>query len=266
VSWFGKRRDKDAPLEDADEVYDDDRLDGELEDVDDLDERGAVAEGGGSGVVAGKRPRPEGTGPWDAADVGDPAAGGRIDLGGVWVPGAEGLEIRVEADQQTGEVIAVTLVVEDGALQLQPFAAPRSEGIWDEVRAEIRAGVTQQGGTADEVEGPLGPELRTKVPVRAQDGSSGVQPARFLGIDGPRWFLRAVITGRPAVEDGADEVLLRLFQDVVVVRGSAPMAPRDPIPLRLPADPADADGEDATEPGHDPLNPFARGPEITEIR
>jgi hypothetical protein len=264
MSWFGKRRDKDAPLDETDEAYDDDQLDGELEDVEDLDEHVDDADGAGA-AVAGKRARPDGTGPWDAADIGDPAAGGRIDLGGVWVPGAEGLEIRVEADQQTGEVIAVTLVYEDGALQLQPFAAPRSEGIWDEVRAEIRAGVTQQGGTADEVEGPLGPELRTKVPVRAQDGSSGVQPARFLGIDGPRWFLRAVITGRPAVEEGADEVLLRLFQDVVVVRGSAPMAPRDPIPLRLPAD-ASSDGETSAEPGHDPLNPFARGPEITEIR
>jgi hypothetical protein len=259
VSWFGKRRGKD---EQPDEAFDDDQLDGELEDVEDLDEQADLGEAAPA-AAPGKHSRPEGTGPWDAADVGDPAAGGRIDLGGVWVPGADGLEIRVEADQQTGEVIAVTMVYEDGALQLQPFAAPKSEGIWDEVRAEIRAGVTQQGGTADEVEGPLGPELRTKVPVRAQDGSSGVQPARFLGIDGPRWFLRAVITGRPAVEPAADEVLLRLFQDVVVVRGSAPMAPRDPIPLRLPADPADA--EAAAEPGHDPLNPFARGPEITEL-
>jgi Protein of unknown function (DUF3710) len=259
VSWFGRRRgEQDAPP--PDDEYAEDELDGELADVEDLDE---VDADGAGGAPAGKHSRPEGSGPWDAADVPDPAAGGRIDLGGVWIPGREGLEVRVEADQQSGEIIAVTLVYEDGALQLQPFAAPRSEGIWDEVRAEIRAGVTQQGGTADEVDGPLGRELRTRVPVRAQDGSSGVQPARFLGIDGPRWFLRAVITGRPATEEGADSVLLELFQDVVVVRGAAPMAPRDPIPLRLPADPEEH-GE-SSEPGHDPLNPFARGPEITEL-
>ncbi|MDQ1666058.1 MAG: hypothetical protein QOH75_2089 [Actinomycetota bacterium] len=209
-------------------------------------------------------PRAREVGPWDIADVPDPAAAGRIDLGGLWIPGAEGLEIRVEADNTTGQVIAVTLVLRDGALQLQPFAAPRSEGIWDEVRSEIRAGITAQGGTSDEVEGPVGPELRTKVPVRAADGASGVQPARFIGVDGPRWFLRAVITGRPAVEPDAGEELIALFREVVVVRGSAPMAPREPIPLTLPSEPDEAqDSADGDQPD---LNPFARGPEITEIR
>ena len=128
------------------------------------------------------------------AELEDPAAGGRVDLGGMWLPGRPGLEVRIEADQATSQVVAVTLVLQDSALQIQPFAAPRTESIWDEVRAEIRAGITKQGGTADEVDGPLGTELRTKVPVRAQDGSTGVQPARFVGVDGPRWFLRGVLT------------------------------------------------------------------------
>ena len=96
---------------------------------------------------------------------------------------------------------------------MQPFAAPRTEGIWDGVRAEIRSGITKQGGTADEVEGPLGTELRTKVPVRAADGSQAVQPARFIGVDGPRWFLRGVITGRPALEPDTDADLVSLFRD-----------------------------------------------------
>lgn len=203
-------------------------------------------------------------GPWDAGEIAEDNARGRIDLGGLLVPGVTGLEVRVEADQTTGQVIAVTLVLDDGALQLQPFAAPRTEGIWDEVRAEIRAGITAQGGTADEVDGPLGTELRTKVPVRAQDGSSSVQPARFLGVDGPRWFLRGVLTGRPALETANDEALIGLFRDIVVVRGGAPMAPREPIPLTLPSEPGD-EGADQAD-GGDPLNPFARGPEITEIR
>ena len=108
------------------------------------------------------------------AEVDDPRASGRVDLGGLWLARPAGLEVRVEADQETGEVVAVTLVLGDGALQVQPFAAPRSEGIWDEVRAEIRAGITRQGGTADEVDGPLGTELRTRVPgPRAADGSPG---------------------------------------------------------------------------------------------
>ena len=120
----------------------------------------------------------------------------------MWLPGRPGLEVRVEADQATSQVVAVTLVLGRSALQLQPFAAPKTEDIWDEVRGEIRAGITKQGGTADEVEGPLGTELRTKVPVRAADGSSSVQPARFVGVSGPRWFLRGVMTGQAAVEEG----------------------------------------------------------------
>jgi hypothetical protein len=246
VSRFRRKRRSDVDEgEELDEQYDD-------ADADENDD-----EAGDDGAA------PKRSGPWDESEVDDPASGGRINLGGMWLPGSPGLELRVEADQNTGTVIAVTMVLDDGALQLQPFAAPRSEGIWDEVRGEIRAGITAQGGTADEVEGPFGTELRTKVPVRGQTGSS-VQPARFLGVDGPRWFLRGVLTGRPAVETGADAALLGLFRDVVVVRGAAPMAPREAIPLTLPEDKQAL--EEATAVEDDPLNPFARGPEITEIR
>ena len=228
----------------------------------------------GRGGAAASPPAGRENGPWDVTEVDDPAAGGRVDLGGMWLPGRQGLEVRVEADQATAQVVAVTLVLGDSALQLQPFAAPKTEDIWDEVRGEIRAGITKQGGTADEVEGPLGMELRTKVPVRAADGSSGVQPARFVGIGGPRWFLRGVLTGRAAVEDGAEAELVDLFRDVVVVRGFDPMAPRDPIPLRLPEAPTaaaepegdDADADDGSRArSRSDLKPFERGPEITEI-
>ena len=204
-------------------------------------------------------------GPFDISDMTDPAAGGRVDLGGLWLPGRQGLEVRIEADQNTGEVVAVSLVLGEGALQVQPFAAPRSEGIWEDVRAEIRSGITRQGGTADEVQGPLGTELRTKVPVRAADGSQAVQPARFIGVDGPRWFLRGVITGRPALEPDKDADLVALFRDIVVVRGGEAMAPRDPIPLHLPtAAVPDEEPEDEAETSAD-LKLFERGPEITEI-
>ena len=207
-------------------------------------------------------------GPWDISEVDDPAAGGRVNLGGMWLPGRQGLEVRIEADQVTSEVVAVTLVLPEGALQVQPFAAPRTESIWAEIRGEIRAGITKQGGTSDEVDGPLGIELRTRVPVRSQDGSTGVQPARFVGIDGPRWFLRGVITGRAAVEDGVDDALVEIFRDIVVVRGESAMAPRDPIPLLLPATPVPAEDDESDEDGPQSdgdLKPFERGPEITEI-
>ena len=242
-----RRRDRNAESVDTDAV------------ADDADETAEVYDDGRA-PAAGSSDRT--SGPWDVSEVDDPAANGRINMGGMWIPMVDGLEVRVEADQETAHVLAVTLVLDDGALQLQPFAAPRNEGIWDEVRAEIRTGVTRDGGTADEVEGPLGIELRTKVQVRSQDGSAGVEPARFLGMDGPRWFLRGVLTGRPAATPEADEALLALFRDVVVVRGAGPMAPREPIPLALPQDAPTAPDEVDDD---DHLSPFTRGPEITEI-
>jgi hypothetical protein len=260
VTVFRKRRGKDdgsaGPAESDDVVE-------ETEESDDgTDDR--VADGPGESTGGPGR----GSGPYDLAEVEDPGAGGsRVDLGGIWLPGRPGLEVRVEADQTTGEVVAVTAVLGEGALQLQPFAAPRSEGIWDDVRTEMRASITAQGGTVDEVEGPLGPELRTRVPARAADGSQTVQLARFVGVDGPRWFLRGVITGGPAVDPDTDAELVALFRDVVVVRGNDPMAPRDLIPLRLPSVPEDEGAPEGSGEGTgESLSPFERGPEITEIR
>ena len=210
---------------------------------------------------------PEGvrsTGPWDESEIDDPAAGGRVSLGGLWIPGRPGLEVRIEADEGSGAIKAVTLVLAGSALQVQPFAAPRSEGIWTDVRQEIKAGITQQGGTADEVEGPFGAELRTKVPTRNPDGASAAQAARFLGVDGPRWFLRGVLTGAATEGEEAAADLVAVFRDIVVVRGAQAMAPREPIPLRLPTEMTEESGDPAAA-DEDPLTPFERGPEITEI-
>ena len=82
----------------------------------------------------------------------------------------------------------------------------------------------------------LGWELRAQVPVQLPDGTNGVQVVRFVGVDGPRWFLRGVISGQGAVQPQAAGVLEHIFRDTVIVRGEGPMAPRDPIVLKLPDD------------------------------
>ena len=176
-------------------------------------------------------PRPDG--PWDVSEVAEPGEG-RVDLGGLFVPGVEGMELRVEVAGDA--IVAATVVLRDSAVQLQAFAAPKREGIWGEVREEIASGITQQGGIIDEVEGPLGWELRAQVPVQLPDGTGGVQVVRFVGVDGPRWFLRGVISGQGAVQPQAAGLLEQIFRDTVVVRGEGPMAPRDPIVLKLPND------------------------------
>jgi hypothetical protein len=62
-----------------------------------------------------------------------------------------------------------------------------------------------------------------------------VRIARFIGVDGPRWFLRGVISGKGAVDPGAAAQVEDLFRSIVVVRGTTPMPPRDLIPLTVPA-------------------------------
>jgi hypothetical protein len=90
------------------------------------------------------------------------------------------------------------------------------------------------GGTATEVEGPFGPALQLMVPGVAPDGQQVVQPSTVHGISGPRWLLRVSTFGRPAV-DYQDEGLLEVtLRSVVVTRGNEPMAPGDPLPLRVP--------------------------------
>lgn len=211
-------------------------------------------------------------GPFDVSEV--DGRSGRIDLGALWVAGVPGMELRLEVEQQTQQVNAVTAVLGDSALQLQAFAAPRSTGLWREIRREIAMAVEGQGGTVEEADGPLGTLLRTRMPSAGPDGRTVFAPAIFVGVDGPRWFLRGVLSGRAAIDDGAAEPLLGVLRDVVVVRGVEPMAPREMLPLQLPQDARAADGEptsDATaadpEASEDrTLDPFERGPEITEVR
>lgn len=209
-------------------------------------------------------PEPTGRGPWDITQA--PELGERIDLGALRVPRRTGLKLRMEVEKRTGKVTATSLTVGGSALQVQAFAAPRTLGLWDDLRPEIAASVEQQGGTADEADGPFGRELLARLPVTTPEGRSGHRPVRFIGVDGPRWFLRGVISGRAAIDPDAASEVEDLFAEVVVVRGEEARAPRDVLALTLPTKPRSEDEDDASEavrPGFDPLQ---RGPEITEIR
>ena len=216
-------------------------------------------------------------GPFDRSEV--QGLDGRLDLGALWLTGVPGMELRLEVEEESQNVVGVTAVVGESAVQLQAFAAPRSEGIWDDIRNEIAASITSQGGTADKTSGPLGAELHAQMPAAGPDGRTTFSPVRFVGVDGPRWFLRAVLSGQAALDQSAASTLLEVVKATVVVRGDEAMAPRELLTLRLPnqhgdgsaqaQDVADgsADGNLAQDdnPSPDDLKPFERGPEITEI-
>ena len=175
---------------------------------------------------------PEGTeagiGPWDA-DAAPADDLQRVDLGALRIPTLADVELRVEADQD-GQVRSVVLTDGTSALELAAFAAPRTEGIWEEVREELQANIRGDGGVVEHEVGEFGPELRAT--VEAPDGSK--QTLRFMGIDGQRWFLRATFTGAAATDANAGPQLSESVRQTIVVRGSDPMPVRDPLPLRLP--------------------------------
>jgi len=162
-----------------------------------------------------------------------------IDLGGIKILPREGLNLRLEVEEQTKRIVAVGLDYADSSLQVQPFAAPRTLGLWHETRMQLVDQVRQQGGRVEEREGPLGKELLAEVPAPASEGS-GLRLARFIGVDGPRWFLRGVIGGAAASDPEAAAQVEDLFRSIVVVRGGTPMPPRDLIPLKMPASPGSA--------------------------
>lgn len=154
-----------------------------------------------------------------------------VDLGGVKILPRPELGLRLEVEESSKRVVAVSLDYKGSTLQVQPFAAPRTAGLWHEIRLQTMDQVGRQGGRITERSGPFGPELIAEIPV------TGAEPriARFVGVDGPRWFLRGVIAGKGAVDPEAAAHIEDMFRSIVVVRGNTPMPPRDLIPLQMPA-------------------------------
>jgi hypothetical protein len=174
------------------------------------------------------------TGPWDSESLpGDEVD--RVDLGSLRVAPRDGAELRLQVDENTGEVQSVMLASEDGAMELRAFAAPRNGELWEEVRPQIAADVSGHGGTATEREGRWGTELVCQMQVVLPDGNQALQPSRIIGVNGPRWLLRATFLGQPAVEELTAEWEDALAS-VVVHRGSHAMPVGDALPLTLPDD------------------------------
>jgi len=158
-----------------------------------------------------------------------------VDLGGVKILPRTDLQLRLEVEEGSKRVVAVGLDYAGSTLQVQPFAAPRNSGLWHEIRDQIVDQIQKQGGTTRIADGTFGPEVQAQIPVTAPGTDGGTRLARFIGVDGPRWFLRGVIAGEAIVNAEAAAKIEELFRSIVVVRGSTPMPPRDLIPLHMPA-------------------------------
>jgi hypothetical protein len=197
------------------------------------------------------------SGPYDISEVDSIESAEespKIDLGSLILSPLPGSELRLQVAEETGEIVSAMLVIEtiveppasasqqpqaySSALELGAYAAPRSGGLWAELRGEISRNATEAGGTASLGEGPFGVELRRLIPVTTPDGEEGYQPSRMWVAEGPRWLLRGIVYGQAAIEDDTDSPVvadvLAAFRQVIVRRGDEAMAPGDLLPLTMP--------------------------------
>ncbi|HEY0452013.1 DUF3710 domain-containing protein [Actinophytocola sp.] len=208
MGLFGRRRRQEAEgatgVEDYDrDDFDDDFADDEYEEV-------------GGDLF-------DGAGPWDEDEAPDDGLN-RIDLGCLRLPVPEGAQLQVEMDP-AGPVRAVHIVTPVGQLTVTAYAAPRSGGLWHEVSTELAAQLRKDGATVRTTTGEWGLELLAAL---------GEVSLRFVGVDGPRWMLRAVVAGPPDRLDNSAAALYELVRGTVVVRGGQPMPVRTPLPIELP--------------------------------
>ena len=219
------------------------------------------------------RPREEvdlSDGPFDSASA---PTRDEMDFGSLRLVPTADIELRLDVDETSQTLTGMTAVFGEAgtsAVQLQVFAAPKTTGVWYGIRREIAEAIVAGGGTAEEVDGPLGTELHVRMPSQGPDGRTTFSPARFVGVDGPRWFLRAVLSGDAATDDEAAARAMEFVRTVVVHRGSDPRAPRELLELTLPPElMAQAQASAQEHEQHtdaSTVGPLERGPEITETR
>lgn len=172
-------------------------------------------------------------GPYDVDELPDDGLA-RLDLGSLLVAPLPDRELRVQVDEKSGAVRAVLLATDAGALELRAFAAPRNGDLWSDIRPQIAADAARRGGTATEREGKFGTELVCEVRMTRPDGQTGTQTSRVIGVNGPRWLLRATFLGEPAREPEAAQEWEAAIEQLAVRRGAHAMPVGEQLPLSLP--------------------------------
>lgn len=171
-------------------------------------------------------------GPWDISEKSPGDDPSYIDLGSLIIKGEPGMNLQLPTDGDSNVIGSAVLMTEDAGLELRAFAASRSGGMWEEIRADMIEEVERLGGQHEVVEGAFGAELRIRVPV--PDSEDLFQPSRILGIEGPRWFLRATLLGQAGLNPSDEGLLMDALRNTIVVRGNLAMPPRDPLLITLP--------------------------------
>lgn len=264
---------------------DEDAADAKAQDVDEAQDANEPA-AHPTEIVAEYEGRGETYGPWDVNDEDVIDYDMHLDLGAYYLPYLPGLSLRLKASRADQQILGSTITYGSSSLEIEAFAAPKSAGLWDDVRADLLA--ANKG--ASEQPGVFGTEVT--LPVQLKGGKT--LDTRIVGVDGPRWMLRGIFSGKAATDptDPETQALNGFFADIVVDRGEEPLAPRDLIPMHPPVAPAEhkaaaaaaQNGDNAEDKEHlkdipnRPDGPFdsdqqvevkttlSRGPMFSEVR
>lgn len=161
----------------------------------------------------------------------------RVDLGTIIITPFPGMTMQVQVNRETNAVQSVLVGDGQSALEVAVFAGPAKSSMTGEIRDEIMATTTRQGGRCQAIEGPFGTELRRALPVKDPNGNPAMHLSRTWLVQGPGWVLRGVLLGKATFEpDNADAqvALFEFFSNIVVRRGTSPAAPGSLLPMRVP--------------------------------
>ena len=94
-------------------------------------------------------------GPWDVDDENVPDYDEYLDMGAYYLPFLQGIELRVKANRATQQVLGTTITYGSSSVEIEAFAAPKTMGLWDDVRADL----VEANKDAKETDGVFGTEL-----------------------------------------------------------------------------------------------------------
>lgn len=156
---------------------------------------------------------------------------GMHNFGVLHLPKKPGIRVQFTINKRTRTAIGALVQFEGSAVTLNLYAAPKNTGLWHDIREELSSTVSGSGGTASFREGPFGPEIEAMVPKK---DVNEIRHVRYVGFDGPRWFLRATIEGDAVTNADVRAIVDDYFREIVVDRGSEPHPARDLLELEMP--------------------------------
>lgn len=180
-------------------------------------------------VGAGSKSLGSGEGPYDVTELADAEdlQTGRLDLGSLLVAMPEQAQLQVEMSPE-GAPVGVHIDTPFGRVSPGVFAAPKSSGQWRDVVTEIADSLRESEAAVSIEDGHWGREVVGRQP------QGGV--VRFLGVDGPRWMVRFVVSAPAETADQAAQVARTMLAETVIRRGNEPRAARDHLEIELPAE------------------------------